>query len=278
MKKINTVTPLNQDDLHKLHIVLLDLMSEVDRICRIHHIDYMMVGGTLLGAVRHGGFIPWDDDADLGMSRNDYERFRYICQTELNHNKFFLQDNTLDPYYRWGYARLRRKNSEFIRIGQEHMKMKTGIFIDIYPHDNVPDYYFFRVIHAISCFFIRKTLYAQTGIVTGTTVIKRLAYRLLNLIPPTFVFRQLDNLAKRYNGRKTKLVRTLTFPIPRGGRFGFPAEWFVETIDMTFENKTFRTMREYDEYLKFKYGDYMTLPAENKRHWHPASVMRLPND
>ena len=266
------------DQLRKLQMVLLDMMSEVDRICRKHDIKYTMIGGTLLGAVRHGGFIPWDDDVDLGMPRREYERFRAVCQTELDQDKFFFQDNTTDPDYRWGYARIRRKDSEFVRVGQEHMKMKTGIFLDIYPHDNVPDFYPFRILHATYCFILRKALYAQTGVVTGKNALVRFVYRILNVIPAAFVFRRLEKLAKFWNGRRTKYVRALTFPMPKDGSFGFLAHWYSDTSDMEFEGRIFKAMCAYDEYLKFKYGNYTVLPPEDKRHWHPAAVIRVPSE
>ena len=269
---------LHSDELKKLQMVLLDMLSEVDRICRKHDINYTMIGGTLLGAIRYKGFIPWDDDVDVSMMRSEYEKFKNVCSTDLDHDRFFLQDNTTDPEYRWGYARLRRKDSEFIRVGQEHMKMKTGIFLDIYPGDKVPDFYPLRVMHALCCFALRKTLYAQTGAVTGKNALIRLVYRTLNLIPATFVFRRIETLIRCYSGRQTKFIRALTFPTPKGGKCGFPARWFEETDDMEFEGRMFKAICAYDEYLIYKYGDYMSLPPENKRHWHPAAVLKLPSE
>lgn len=263
--------------LRRLQLVLLDMLLEVDRVCKKNDIKYSLIGGTLLGAVRHGGFIPWDDDLDIMMFGDEYLRFREACKRDLDTEKYFFQDHTTDPHYRWGYGRIRRKNSEFIRVGQEHMKMQTGIFLDIFPRDNVPDFPPLRALHAASCFCIRKLLYAEAGTVTGKNAFIRGWYRLLNHIPARVVFRWRDNLAAYWNRRPCKMVRTYTFPTPKG-KFGYDRKRYEELAPIEFEGYWFPGVKDYDGYLTYKYGDYMTLPPPEKRHWHPASVIRLPDD
>ena len=126
-------------DLRRIQLVQLDLLKEVDRICKKCGIRYNIIAGTLLGAVRHGGFIPWDDDADVAMLRREYDRFVLACQKELNTDKYYFQDHHVTPGYRWGYGKLRRKDSLFLREHQEHMPYEQGIFIDIFPLDCVPN-------------------------------------------------------------------------------------------------------------------------------------------
>ena len=130
---------ISQEELKKLQGVQIDLICEVDRICKKHKIQYSMVGGTMLGAIRHGGYIPWDDDADIGFLREEYEKFRKICKTELDSSKYYFLDCRDKKGYRWGYGKLRRRDTEFIRLNQEFMPYEQGIFIDIMPFDNVPD-------------------------------------------------------------------------------------------------------------------------------------------
>ena len=266
---------MGNDELRKLQLVILEMMVEVDRLCRAHDIAYSLIGGSLLGAVRHGGFIPWDDDADIGMTRAEYERFRAVCSAELDHERFFFQDHTTDPHYRWGYGKLRRKNSEFLREGQAHMKMQTGIFLDIFVADNVPDGGVARRLHKAYCYGLRKILYAEVGMVGAKNWFLRRWYRMLYAIPVGFVFRRLDALAKKCNKRGVALVRAYTFPTPKG-EYGHPSRYYKRLAPVVFEGHEFSAFAEYDEYLSYKYGDYMTLPPENKRFWHPASVIRLP--
>ena len=135
-----SVYKLSLEELHQLQSVLLEMLIELDRICKKHDIRYCIIAGTLLGAVRHKGFIPWDDDLDVAMTRSEYRRFREVCVSELNTSRFFFQDDTTDLHYRWGWGRLRRIDSEFVRVGQEHLKMRTGIFLDVFPMDGVPDF------------------------------------------------------------------------------------------------------------------------------------------
>ena len=123
---------LSSEELRKLQRIELEMLIEVDRICQKHNIQYSLDGGTLLGAVRHKGFIPWDDDIDVIMLRKEYAKFRRVCKKELDTARFFLQDYKSDPYYRWGWAKIRRENTEHVRLGQEFLKQKTGIFIDIF--------------------------------------------------------------------------------------------------------------------------------------------------
>jgi lipopolysaccharide cholinephosphotransferase len=279
MKKTSdTIYTLSPDELRRMQAVLLEMLCELDRICRKCDIRYVLDAGTMLGAVRHGGFIPWDDDIDVVMMRPDYERFRVVCQKELDADRYFYQDHTTDPHYRWGYARLRRKNSEFVRVGQEHMRMQTGIFLDIFPRDNVPDMWLPRVFQNAYCFVLRKILYSEAGIAVGETALQRAAYRLLYRIPATFVFRRLEKMAAHWNRKPTELVRTLTFPIQNRCGYGYKRGWFENTVDTVFEDHIFQGMRDYDEFLTALYGDYMTPPPPEKRHWHPVSKFRLPED
>ena len=100
---------LDQKTLRALQIVEVEMLVELDRICRKNDIKYTIIGGTLIGALRTGGFIPWDDDIDVAMLRDEYERFRIACEKDLDQSRFYFQDHRNTKGYRWGYGKLRRK-------------------------------------------------------------------------------------------------------------------------------------------------------------------------
>ena len=112
---------LTPEQIRTMQLLELDMLKELDRVCRENGIMYTIFGGTLLGAVRHKGFIPWDDDADVCMLRGEYEKFKRVAN-QLNPEICFFQDHTTDPEYRWGYGKLRRTGTTYIRAGLEHIK------------------------------------------------------------------------------------------------------------------------------------------------------------
>jgi len=264
-------------DLRKMQMIILEMLIEFDRICRKHDIKYSIDGGTFLGAVRHKGFIPWDPDADIVIMRDEYNRFFELCKTELDSERFLLQDYRTDPYYRWGYARILRKNTEYIRAGHEHIGAKNGIFIDIFTMDSVPDSFIFRRVHCISCFCIRKILWSKAGRKVHPSFLKRKWYGLLSLIPRDFMFKIRDMVAACCNKNSiSELVRHMCSPHPKGHIYGFPRKLFDDLVEYEFEGHKFFAFKDYDWYLKSIYGDYMTPPPPEGRTSHiPCSSYKL---
>ncbi|OXS55882.1 LicD family protein [Cohnella sp. CIP 111063] len=266
--------PLSPEDLRAVQLIQLEMLAEVDRICRLHHINYVMIGGTMLGAVRHQGYIPWDDDADIGLLREEYERFREACATDLDTDRFYFQDIRATPGYRWGYGKIRRKNTYFLREGQAHMPYESGVFIDIFPFDNVPDGKLAEKIHNLHCTIIRKILWSEVGKKTDKNPILRGLYWLLSLIPLRMISNHLHRFADKWNRKNSQRVRTITFPAPDRYSEG-KNEWFQQVAEYAFENLILFGHRDYDAYLKHKFGDYWTLPPENKRKSHPVAYYKL---
>ena len=256
--------------LRELQVVQLECLVELDRICRKHNIKYSIDGGTLLGAVRHKGFIPWDDDIDTIMLREEYERFFKICETELDKERFFLQEIRTDKYYRVGYTRIRRKNTIYIRAGQEKFKHQTGVPIDVFVLDNVPDTKFLRYIHRALRFCFRKILWSASGKIVSEKFTERFIYAIVSLIPAKFAFWGFNTLAKICNKRPTKLVchYAMTYPTPQINGFGTPADLMDDFTELEFEGHKFMTVAEYDRYLTLLYGDYMKLPPAEERKSH----------
>lgn len=265
---------IDNKTLRKIQLIQLEMLQEVDRICKKCNIHYNIIAGTLLGAIRHEGFIPWDDDADVALLRDEYEKFREACKTELDTTRFYFQDHRNTKGYRWGYGKLRRKNTLFLREFQEHMPYKQGIFIDIFPLDNVSDNYIIRSIQNFQCFCVRKILWSKVGQIADKNFFKRQWFHLLAQIPEKEIFRFYYGMILRYNKKKTRMVRILMFPTPNN-EYGYYRNWYECSADTVFEGVIFQGIKEYDSYLTFKFGDYMQLPPVEKRKVHPVSKLRV---
>lgn len=265
---------MSEEELKQLQIIQQELIGEVQRICRKCGIHFNMVGGTMLGAIRHRGYIPWDDDADIGFLREEYEKFREACRTELNHEKYYIQDLRDTEGYRWGYGKLRRKDTAFVRLGQEFMPFEKGISIDLMPFDNVPDYWIKRRIHFFRCFLYRKLLWSEVGGRTEKKPGIRMVYSFMSLIPMKIIIRSYQRFIDSGRKKNTKLVRILTFPTPKGV-FGYKREWYTRLRLYSFGEMQLPGAEDYDGYLRVKYGDYMKMPPVEKRKVHPISKLKL---
>ena len=186
---------LSPEEFRTMQLLELDMLEELDRVCRKYDIKYCITYGTLLGAVRHKGFIPWDDDSDIAMLREEYEKFRKVAH-EMDPSICYFQDHFNDPEYLWQYGKLRRTGTTFVRAGQEHMKGKTGVFVDIFVMDDCPKSLLGMIFHSFWCFFLRKILYARVGKANAKGLLK-LCYQLLNLISVNWVYKQVGKMSKK---------------------------------------------------------------------------------
>lgn len=268
---------ISEEELMQIQTIQQDLIQEVSRICKKCGIHFNMVGGTMLGAIRHKGYIPWDDDADIGFLRAEYEKFREACKTELNHEKYYMQDLRDTEGYRWGYGKLRRKGTEFIRLNQEFMPYEQGISIDLMPFDNVPDGYISRRIHFLKCFIYRKLFWSEVGSRSEESPYKRMVYKVMRKVPMNLLIRSYQRFIDAGQRQKTRLVRILTFPTPKGV-YGYERKWYTDLSKYPFEDMELPGAKDYDRYLNVKYGNYMEMPPNEKRKIHPISKLRLPEE
>lgn len=262
-------------DLRKMQLIQLEMLKEVDRICKEHNIKYCIIAGTMLGAIRHKGYIPWDDDADIAMLREEYDKFTDVCERELDKSKFYFQDHKNTDGYRWGYGKLRRKDTVFIRKGQEHMPYESGVFIDIFPLDQTPNTKSMRKLYDIGCTIIRKILWSEVGAKTECNKSMKYLYNILSKIPRDTVFKFYEKLKKIGKNGKSDWVRILTFPTPCNGEYGYKKRWYEKLEYIEFEGYLFSGIKEYDDYLSFKFGNYLELPPLEQRKVHTASYYNL---
>ncbi len=265
---------LDNEILRKVQMIELEMLIELDRVCRKNGIKYTIIGGTLIGAMRNKRFIPWDDDIDVAMLRNEYEKFRIACKKDLDQTRFYFQDHRNTKGYRWGYGKLRRKDTLFLREYQEHMPYAQGIFLDVFPHDGVPNGYIGRALHNLHCFLIRKFLWSEVGRIAEKNILKRTMYGFMSKMPEKQICKLYRSLICKSNYKRTKRVRALMFPT-FGNEFGYNRKWFEPGEDIEFEGHMFQCMKGAREYLKFSYGDYMQLPPLEKRKVHPVSDIKV---
>lgn len=268
---------IEQRDLNKMKQIELEMLIELDRICRKHGIKYNLCAGTLLGAVRHKGFIPWDDDIDVRMLRSEYKKFCAACELDLDKERFFLQTQETDPGYRWEFGRILRNGTEYVRIGQEKLRQKTGIFIDIFPSDGIPQGRFAKKIYYKTAFVCRKMLWSPVGARVCEKRWQRVGFWLLSLIPASVPFALFDFLASKYDERNAARVCCMGLKADKNvfddnekiQKFGLKREWHTDLIELEFEGHMFWAPKDYDGWLLEAFGSrYMELPPIEKRKIH----------
>ncbi len=268
MKRIAKV--LTKAELKKLKLVELDILREVDRVCRKNNIQYSVAYGTLLGAIRHGGFIPWDDDVDIMMLRKDYDKFVDLIEVELR-DEFMWVDAEKDRYYGHMFGKVMACNTVMLEKSQNQKRGFHGVFVDVLPFDYVDEDNSISNKQAKKAHFIEKMIRCQSGYYFDQKGIKAIEYRirrvLLQLVSRKFLLMQYKkNICKN----KTNVVKCLSW------NKSFSAELFDDYQDIHFEGEKVKCICGYDEYLKEIYGNYMKWPPKEEQvSHHFVTVLEL---
>lgn len=263
---------MDEKILDKLHNVEVEMLQIIDNICANNNLKYYLIGGTLLGAVRHKGFIPWDDDIDIAMPRNDYERFIKLCNEGALGSEYIIHHITTDNRYWLPYAKVRKNNTLFDEQEIKHLNCHKGIFVDVFPLDyskknsglmykykaelikNLTHVIFERVLKAQSVSWFSKMLYYCTRLLT------------IKFIARVRDYISASNKVGRYyiNYASTYKYTVETTPI----------EYYGVPIPVSFEEKIFYAPKKSELILEQVYGDYMKMPPENERRNHnPAKII-----
>ena len=260
----------NNETLQKMHRLHLVLADEVKRICEKHGIEYFMLAGTLLGAIRHKGFIPWDDDMDFGMTRNNFEKFLLVAEKELDAKKFYLQTDRKDRLYTFNFAKLRLNGTKVIEEFSSDIQENHGIYIDIFPMDMVSDNGFQAFIQYKLFYIYRNLLWVKCGYGTPERK-KTVGYKIAKIASFLFTIEHLKNrkmevMAKYRNDSSKRIVTS-------DGSWGLKketlkTEWLRPIEMLPFEDREYPGFVAYEEYLTHMYKDYMKLPPENQRNHH----------
>ena len=254
------------DMLQRLKQKEIEVLKAVHSICQKYNLNYFLVGGTLIGAVRHQGFIPWDDDIDIAMMRKDYDHFQEIAQKELG-DKYFLQTWQTDRWH-GPFMKIRVNGTLFQDADTPaNAKYHKGVFIDIFPLDNVlkPDGMEFKV-RAKIVRLLNLLLYRKCG--AGLHVKSRVKYRmgvaLSRLFPKSFMIRLRHKLMTRDNTIDTAYVTSFGSGYHAQKQL-FRRDVYLPATELEFEKEKFSVPGRYDLVLRQIFGDYMKLPPEEER-------------
>lgn len=259
--------------------VELDLYTELKRVCDKHHLTLLGDGGTVLGAVRHGGFIPWDDDMDFLMPRDDYDRLCAIAPTEFAYPYFWKTEDT-NPGCLRGHAQLTNSETTAILAGEKDSVVDTnkGIFIDIFQFDNVPDDLAERTSFMGQIVSLRHKMgrYAtwyygdnrSTGIKRVVKSILFAAFKVFNRQYRNKYYEELEELRHKYDNQETAEWANLglVFDTKSWKRLVQCKEWYNEIKKVKFEFLEIEILGDYDAYLTHVYGDWHKMIKGTSTH------------
>ena len=255
-----------------LQLKVLEIAKNIDEICKKNNIDYYIIYGSALGAVRHKGFIPWDDDFDIGMTYENYQKFIKICEKELDKNKYFLQTPETEEKYYLSFAKLRDITTTLVEEANKDKEITYGVYVDIFPLVGVPKNKIRRKILEINRAF---AISANTNIINN-----KYLYTIFKIILKIVGKEKLLNICRKncvkyscndhedwcsiFDGDSIKSNMT-TKEI-----MGTPTR-------VPFEDTYLPIPEKYDEYLRNIYNDYMKIPSkkEIKQREHTPYILDL---
>ena len=270
----------NYEDLglREAQLIMTSILKDIAAICDKHSIRYFLDAGTLIGAVRHKGFIPWDDDIDIGMLREDYIKFLSVIKEELPEH-LFLQTHENEPSYNIYQVpcKIRYNNTLFIEEKiAENENMHNGLFVDILPYDSLPKkMYVYKIQRKISNFVLKSfiRLREKPERLTLKNKVSYFIYAIIVMIFKTKTRLKLFDFLISWNDKNSEYMG-----------YGLDTVWsqyiykkkdFFDLIKVEFEGEHFNAPRNYDAVLTALYGDYMTLPKEEDRVWHAKIIKKL---
>ena len=249
---------------------MLEMMCYIDKVCRENNIKYSLAYGTLIGAIRHKGFIPWDDDMDIMLTRDNYDKLIEIIKKD---DKYDFLDMKNGGYF--NFSDICYKNTigiPFKKYARMNAYADLGVYIDIFPLDNLPEVGYKKHMKKI-LFYMRllqtnsfKRYFASASLIKA--IIKSIIFLPLCIISKIYtkerVIEKIDYLQKKFNSIKTDYIGIASF-----GYFErYKKSWFDEYIDVKFEDYKFMLVKEYDKVIRVCYDDYMTIPDEKDRKIH----------
>lgn len=259
----------------KLWLILLDLLLELDRICKKHGLKYYLWAGSLLGAVRHQGFIPWDDDMDVAMLREDYEKLKEVAY-EFEH-PYFLQYPHTDPEAGYSHIKIRNSNTTAFNKLFSYRNYNFGIYLDIFPIDNYHEEGQRERFDRIEAINVENSLYMKMKSPYANDWDK---YRFERHSGKSVIenFDEIERISTMYRYEPSDKGIKLSGPaIKNMDRVTWPYDQITQSVELPFEGFLFSCPSGWDEYLRKSYGDYMQFPPIEKRSNKHAHTITEPD-
>ena len=274
--ELNAYSYICHGKLDKVHQLQLEVLQEVQRICDKHHLTYFLVGGSLLGAVRHQGFIPWDDDLDIGFLRADFDVFRQVAPSELA-DRFLYQSWRSKDGNHYVFDKIRVRDTRMSTEWAFRHAMPDGVFVDILVFDKTSNLPWLRQAHVLLARMVKRAIalkwinFARQQVhyhwsVVGLPVVRLLPWRLLHCL--------LERLLRAFRRVRAKYIIDGVGLMLKLGPF--PSEWFASVQPAEFEGLTVNIPSGYEGYLTMWYGpDHMTPPPPSARRSHNIAALDL---
>lgn len=262
---------VDNEKLREAQLLECELLKKFKEICERENIQYYLLGGTAIGAVRHQGFIPWDDDIDVALFRNDYDKFISLAKKYLDQG-IVIQHFSLDPDYQDYTMKLANAKVSFL-TQQERVVEKKNIWIDIFPLDGAPQNSIIKWFHFRRLDFLRMQLafhyIKNVRIDENRAMWKKVLVRVARRVPigkvinPSKVKKKIDREFRKYPVEKSDYIGNYMGAYHE--REFFPKSYFAEGLEVEFENEKYQAPKELDKYLTHQYGDYMKMPPIEKQ-------------
>ena len=250
--------------IDKIRATEMEILDVVVEVCNRFSLKYSLAYGTLIGAIRHGGFIPWDDDIDIIMPREDYERLKKVWK-DSKMKGYYIHDYYTDVNCTNNFMKIRKEHTTFYSKSKFDSPKMSGIFIDIFPADRVPKRKVSRIIQY--CASAINLLYSRQYS-SGTRGFIGIGEKILLKVPRGIqvCVRNKAEKIKRYWNKNNCGYYVNAATIGECKKY-FPENMFESFVEVEFHGKKYKATAEYDSFLTSMYGDYMKLPPESERVW-----------
>ena len=249
---------------------ILEIAKYLDIFCNEHGIVYYLMGGTALGAIRHKGFIPWDDDFDVFMTYDNYCKFLKCAKKYLDNDRFYLQEENTDEWPLF-FSKLRMNGTTFIEEDTKNRKMHKGIYIDIMCLNNVSSNKFYAYMQYLAALSLTAQTLRKRGYQTRS-IKKKLVMFIAGIFVKGFIKKGLIKFVRSKNNKQTRMVGHF-FGRARYKNTTFPKEYLGKQRYVDFENTKLPVPEKVEEYLTLRYGDYMKMPDEATKASYPVHAL-----